>query len=68
MGFDPCNCSLKILKVNRDSNSQMGVHLGVWVFILTLSHTPGLPWWHAPLQALALVVNPRLGLQHFEWA
>jgi hypothetical protein len=25
---------------------------------------PGIPSWLAPLQALALVVNPRLGLRH----
>jgi len=28
---------------------------------------PGLPSWLAPLQAFALVVSPRLGLQHKEF-
>jgi hypothetical protein len=37
----------------------------VKVHSLTLSFTPGLPSWPATLQALALVANPRLGLQHF---
>jgi hypothetical protein len=39
----------------------MGVHLGVWVFILTLSHTPGLLSWPTFLWTLALVASPRLG-------
>ncbi len=41
----------------------MEVHLGVWVFILTLSHTSGLLPWPALLQALALVASPTLGLR-----
>ncbi len=50
----------------------MGAHLGMWRFIL--SHFPtflgawnvthGLPSWLAPLQALTLVMSPRLGLWH----
>ncbi len=32
------------------------------MFIFTHSHTPGLPSWPAPFQALALVMSPRLGL------
>jgi hypothetical protein len=49
----------------------MGVRLGMWRFIH--SHyfalpgawgvTPRLPFWPAPLQALALVASPKLGLQ-----
>jgi hypothetical protein len=52
---------------------KMGIHLAVWRF--TPSHsfalpgtwdvTPGLPSWPAPLQAFALVTNPRLGLRHW---
>jgi hypothetical protein len=60
MSFDPCDCFLK----NRKSNSQSGSSLGrVEVHSLTLSHTPGLHYWPTPLQALALVPSPRLGLQ-----
>jgi hypothetical protein len=29
MGFDPCNCALKMWESIWDSNSQHGVHLGV---------------------------------------
>jgi hypothetical protein len=66
MGFNPCNRSLKIWE------SQSGSSLGVWGFIPSHSPTlPGtwnvtinLPTWLAPLQALALVSNPRLKLQH----
>ncbi len=62
-----------------DSNSQSESSLkSVKVHSLTLSYThtllhslqrtwdvtPGLPSWHAPLQALALVASPRLGLWH----
>jgi len=49
MGFDPCNHSLKIWEFIETPTPKMGVHLGVWVFILTLSHTHGLPSWPAPL-------------------
>ncbi len=72
MNFDPCNRSLKIWKSIRTSTPEMGAHLGVWGFIPL--HFPtllgawdvtlGLPSWPAPLQALALVVSPRLGLRH----
>ncbi len=65
MGFDPCNCSLKIRESTRTPTPKMGTHLGMWVFILTLSHIPGLPSWLAPLQALALVASRKLGLRHF---
>jgi hypothetical protein len=59
MGFDPLQ------------SPKMGVHLGVWGFIP--SHSFALPWawdvtsrlssWPTTLQALALVMSPRLGLQ-----
>jgi hypothetical protein len=63
MVFDPCDRSLKIWESIGTLTPKMGAHLGVWVFILTLSHTPGFPSWFAPLQALALVTSPRLGLR-----
>jgi hypothetical protein len=66
MNFDPCNRLLKIWE-------SIGIHLGVWGFILshfptllrTWNVTPGLHFSPAPLQALALVVSPRLGLRHY---
>jgi hypothetical protein len=72
MSFDPNNCLLKIWESIRTPTLKMGVHLGVWGFIpshsLTLlgawNVTPELHSWPAPLQALALIVNPRLGLWH----
>jgi hypothetical protein len=36
---------------------KMGAHLGVWVFIFTLSQSPRLHFWPAPLQALALIAT-----------
>jgi hypothetical protein len=72
MGFDPCNHFLKIWKSIRTPTPKVRAHLGVWRFIH--SHSPTLlgtwdvilrlPSWPASLQALALVANPRLGLQH----
>jgi hypothetical protein len=71
MGFDPWNCSLKIQESIGIPIPKMGVHLGVWGFIPSHSPTllgtwdvtPRLPYWPAPLQALALVARPRLGLR-----
>ncbi len=63
MGFDPCNCFLKIQESTGTPTPKMGVHLGVWVYILTLSHTTKFFSWPALLQTLALVTSPRLGLQ-----
>jgi hypothetical protein len=72
MGFDPYNHSLKIWESIGTPIPKMRAHLGVWGFIP--SHfptfmgawdvTPRLPSWPAPLQALALVANLRLGLWH----
>jgi len=72
MGFDPCNCSLKIQESTKTLTPKVGVHLGVWGFIP--SHSLALPgaWnvtfelhtWLAPSQAFALVSSPRLGLRH----
>jgi len=73
MIFDPCNWSLKIWESIGTTTPKVGTHLGVWGFV----HSPtlprawdvslGLPSWPAPLQALALVVSPRLGLRQAEW-
>jgi hypothetical protein len=70
MGFDPCNISLKIWESIGSPTPKIGTHLGVWVFIP--SHSPtllkacnvtsGLRTWPTPLQALALVASPSLGL------
>jgi hypothetical protein len=68
----PCNHSLKIRESTGTLTPKMGVPLGVWGFIpshpFTLSgtgnETLGLPSWPTLLQALALVVSPRLGLRH----
>jgi hypothetical protein len=61
MGFDSYNRPLNIWESNGTPTPKMGIHLGVQVFILTLSHTP---FWHAPLQVLPLVARLRLGLRH----
>ncbi len=73
MGFDPCNRSLKIWEFTETLIPKVGASLGVWGFIP--SHSPtllgawdvtlGLLFWPAPLQALVLVVNPRVGLWHY---
>jgi hypothetical protein len=72
MGFDLCNCPLKIRESMKTPTPKMGVHLGVWGFIPSHSFalsgswdvTPGLLSCPATLQALTLVVSPRLRLQH----
>jgi hypothetical protein len=73
MNFGPFICSLKIWESIRTLTPKVGVPLGVWGFIPSHSFelpgawnvTFGLPFWPALLQALALVVSPRLGLRHF---
>jgi hypothetical protein len=76
MSFDPYNCSFKIRESTGIPTPKVGAHLGMWKFIPSHSlallgawnMTLGLPSWPAPLQALALVVSPRLGLwQPFIW-
>jgi hypothetical protein len=72
MNFDPCNRFLKIWKSTRTPTPKVGTHLGMCGFIP--SHFPTLPgaWnvttrlrsWLSPLQALALIVNLKLGLRH----
>jgi hypothetical protein len=70
MSFDPYNRSLKIRKSIGTPTPKVGVPLGVWGFIPSHSFTllgawnvtPEFPSWPAPLQALILVVSPRLGL------
>jgi hypothetical protein len=72
MSFDPYNHPLKIQKSIGTSTPNVGVHLGMWGFILshfltlleTWNVTLGLHSWLAPLQALALVTSPRLKLRH----
>jgi hypothetical protein len=76
MGFDPCNCFLKIRESIKTPIPKVGAHLGVWGFIP--SHYLALPgaWnvthefhtWLAPSQALALVVSPRLGLRQNDYS
>jgi hypothetical protein len=71
MNFDPYNYLLKIWESIETPTLKMGAHLGVCGFIP--SHSPTLPrawnvtlefhFWPAPLQTLALVVNPKLGLR-----
>jgi hypothetical protein len=41
MGFDPCNCSLKIRESIEIPTPKVGAHLGVWRFIP--SQFPTLP-------------------------
>jgi hypothetical protein len=72
LNFDPCNRLFKIWKSTGTPIPKMKAPLGVWGFIP--SHcftfpgacgvTLGLPSWPATLQALNLIVSPRLGLQH----
>jgi hypothetical protein len=70
MGFDSYNCYLKIQKSIKTPTPKVGVHLGMWGLILSHSPTllgawnviPGLHFWPAPLQALALVASPKLKL------
>jgi len=71
MGFDPCNCYMKIWKSIKTPIPKVGVHLGMWRFMPshsptllgTWNLTPKLHSWPAPSQALALVISPRLGLR-----
>jgi hypothetical protein len=62
-----------IWESTRTPTPKVGVPLGVWGFIPSHSFalsgawnvTPEFPSWPSLLQALALVVSPRLGLRHF---
>ncbi len=72
MSFDPYNLSLKIWKSIGTPTPKVGTQLGMCGFIP--SHPPTLSgaqnvtfklhFWPTPLQALALVVSPRLGSRH----
>jgi hypothetical protein len=72
LGFDPYNHFMKIREFTETPIPKVSAPLGVWGVIpshfATLSGTrdviPGLPFWLAPLQALALVASSKLGLQH----
>jgi hypothetical protein len=67
MGFDPCNCALKIRESFWDSNSQHGSSLGnVRVHALTLFALPttcevtiGSPFWPTTLQPPCLGHEPK---------
>jgi hypothetical protein len=71
MGFDPLQSLSEDSRIHLIPIPKVGTHLGVWKFIPSHSLTfleawnvtPGLHTWPAPLQALSLVVSPRLGLQ-----
>jgi hypothetical protein len=63
-GFSLFNRSMKFQESTGILIPNMGVHLGVWEFIFTLSHTLGSLSWPNLLQTRALVVSPRLGLWH----
>jgi hypothetical protein len=73
LGFDPCNCSLKIQESTGTLTPKVEVPLGVWGSISShflalpgaCGMTPGLLSWPATLQPLALVASLRLGLRHF---
>ncbi len=68
MSFDPCNCFLKIRKSIGIPTPKVGTHLGVCGFIPSHPPTllgawnviPELHFRHVPLQAFALVTNPKL--------
>jgi len=69
--FDPCNYPLKIWESIGTRTPKMEVHLGVWGFIPSLfcifrsmKCDSWAHFWLAPLQALALVTSPRLGMRH----
>jgi hypothetical protein len=72
MSFDPCNHPLKIRESIETPIPKMGVHFEVLGFISSHSPiilgaqnmTPALHFWPTTLQALTLVVSPRLGLRH----
>jgi hypothetical protein len=72
MSLAPLQSPFEDLGVHREFNSQNGSSFGsVRVHSLTLSYTfgsmdvtPRFLSWLAPLQAFALVANPRLGLRH----
>ncbi len=64
-GFDPWNCSLNIWESTETPTPKVEAPLGVWGFIPShFLSLLGFLSWLATLQALALVVSPRLRLQH----
>jgi hypothetical protein len=75
LSFDPCNRSLKIRESIVTPIPKVETPLGVWGFIP--SHFPtflracgmtlGLPSWPTTLQALSLVVSPKLGLRQWTY-
>jgi hypothetical protein len=75
MNFDPCNRLLKIQESIRSLTPKMEAHLCMCRFILSHSSTLPRTWnvtsmlhfWPTPLQALALVVSPKLKLRQWLW-
>ncbi len=68
LGFGPCNRLLNIWKSTDTPTPKVEAPLGVWGFVP--SHFLSLPSflsWLATLQALALVMSPRLRLQHLSF-
>jgi hypothetical protein len=64
MGFDPCNCALKIRESTGILTPKVGVPLGVWRSIPSHSLAfSGFSFGPQPCNPLALVVSPRLGLR-----
>jgi hypothetical protein len=68
IGFDPCNCSLKIQESIGTPTPKVRVHLGVWRFIPSHSRTLLKAWnVNHKLSLLAhTFANPRLGLRHLK--
>ncbi len=72
LGFDLYDFSLNIRESTGIPTPKVGGPLGVWgsipshslALLGACSMTPELPSWPATLQALALVMSPKLGLRH----
>jgi hypothetical protein len=75
MNFNPWNCPLKIQESIGTLTFKVRAHLQLCGFIpshfLTLpgawNVTPRFHSWFAPLQAITLIANPKLGLQQITW-
>ncbi len=71
ISFDSCNRFLKFWEYIGTPTPKVEAHLGVWGFIPSHFLTFPRAWnvtirlhsWPTPLQALALVASPRLGLR-----
>jgi hypothetical protein len=66
LGFDPCTHSLNIRESTKTPTPKVEAPLGVWRFIPShFLSLPGFLSWPVILQALTLVVSPRLGLRQY---